>query len=502
MAFDDDQGASVADASSEAGMSIHTPTRDSNDFIALQNQAVQNVEHGIVVVNDTDGTAKVNPAAARILRIPSGFCSVRTFVSGLEALRLRSAHASSLATRMTELLTLPGAQISKWLWHVEEPTTHLRVSVTPVQTDTLEGHVWVFQDVSELFDALRSVHSLEHRLHQLLTVGDVIAFRLRRGGEFQWVSPSTMRMLGFNESAYLGRNATDHCHPADTPLFAEKVKTMRATGEPQHVAFRINDAAGRERSLEGRIFLAHDDHESIEAILSDVTSHVELENLRAQVTSAVSHEFKTPLAFMATALTMMEDGILDPSSHQGREAIDRMLSASKRLARMSDTLLTLQHLEITRTVVAGYAVNPGRLVERAALTVPVERQISIDIRDQTDDLLIHLDADLLEQAVINLVDNAVRHSPTDGVVEIVTRVDGDKVTITVRDFGPGVPKEFRSSIFEPFVRLHRDQGGVGLGLAIVDRIARLHHGSIEVGTPGDGVGSIFTLTLTDMGRRQ
>ncbi|MEN9801933.1 MAG: hypothetical protein RLZ37_1058 [Actinomycetota bacterium] len=499
MVFQHHTEANAADVSDEGGLVMSSPIWDPEATAALQSQAVHSFEHGIVVVNDSLRSAKVNPAAAEILGIPAGFCRIQDLLAGLETLRLRCANTSTLEVELSEILASPESRISKWLWHVEEPAMHLHLAVAPIRTQHLAGRVWVFQDVSDLFDALHTVHSLKHRLRNLLTEGDVIAFRLRRSGEFDWVSPSTMRILGFAEAAYLGCNATDHCHPEDVPLIVEKVKTLRATREAQQVAFRVKDASGKVRSLEGRIFLAHDDPENIEVIMSDVTSHIELQHLRAQVTSAASHEFKTPLAFMSTALTMMEDGILDPTSQEGREAIYRMLSASGRLARMSDTLLTLQHLEITRSIVVGDSINPGRLVEQAVFTIPIERNITIDLRDHSDDICVHLDADLLEQAVINLVDNAVRHSPTNGVVEIVTRADGRTITISVRDRGPGVEEKFRRSIFEPFVRLNRDRDGAGLGLAIVQRIAHLHRGSIDVGVPDDGIGSIFTMTLTDLG---
>lgn len=467
--------------------------------MALQTQAVREVEHGIVLVNESTRTAHVNPVAARILRIPDGTCRIESFRLGLGLLMQRSSNAPELEVEMYRLLASPESRISKWLWHLTDPPCHLHVSVAPLKADGIRGRVWVFHDVSELFDALRRVERLEHQLNHLLTEGDVIAFRLRRGGVFEWVSQSTVRMMGFSADEYIGRNATEFCHPGDVPMFYQTVKELRSTGRPQNIGIRVSDSGGRLRHLEGRVFLAQDDRDCLDVILSDVTSHVELEELRTKLTSVANHELKTPLAFMTTGLAMLEDGTIDASSQDGREVVDRMHSAAVRLARMSDDLLGLQKMEITRSAVAHTAVPVHETVARAVSIVLPERGISVEVGDSSNGVLRFVDPDLLQQAVINLVVNAIHHSPDNAIVDVEVMIDGDLTTITVRDRGPGVPEESRDAIFQPFVRRRGDRHGAGLGLAIVDRIAKVHRGSASVSDPDDGVGSVFVLTLNDLG---
>lgn len=499
MAFSSHFGADVADGSQEHPAEPQRSAWSAKITFAMQSQSVHNVAHGIVFVDVTDDTAQVNPAAACILDMPAGPCARDAFLSRLDALRLRCSNAPAIAVEMSRILANPESRLEKWLWCVTDPFSHLHLSLAPLAADGRYGQVWVFYDVSELYDALHIVQKLEHRLNRLLTEGDVIAFRLRRGGAFEWVSRSTLRMMGFEESTYLGRNATEFCHPEDTPLFVETVKILRATGRSQQIGFRVRDNFGQMRSLEGRVFLAHDDQESLEVIMSDVTSHVELQQLRARVTSAASHELRTPLAFMTNGLELLEDGTIDVSTETGREVVDRMHMAARRLARMSGDLLGLQTLEITRTAVANTPVAIFEIVHRAALTVAPERGVRVVTHDDTNAAMCYVDGDLLQQAVINLVSNAIRYSPDDSTVDVGVAVADAQVVVTVHDRGPGIPEESRSIIFQPFVRLNGDRSGAGLGLAIVHRIAQLHRGSIAVTSPNDGPGSVFTLVLHDLG---
>lgn len=471
----------------------------ADDALRIQNLALQAVEHGVVLVNDAMRTAYVNHAAAHLLDMPAGYRPAEDFRSKLEDLRRSASNATSLAIEMSELLGAPEARISGWPWHFNVPSMHLHLSSTPIKTDSVRGRVWVFLDVSDLYRALQSVEQFEHRLENLLTEGDVIAFRLRRGGYIEWISQSAKRIMGYDREKFIGRHAGEFCHPDDVPTFRSTSGRLRATGEPQPVGFRMPDASGTVRSFEGRAFLAKDGSDAVDIVLSDVSNHVEVARLRSLMMSTASHEFKTPLAFMTTGLAMIEDGTINPATDEGRDVLDRMYAASLRLARMTESLVGMQSLEITRTAVADRPMSLARCVTRAAFSVPAERNVHVAVTDESDGRLRFIDEDLLEQAVINLVDNAVRHSPDDGLVEVVVKTDEESITVTVRDHGTGIPMEARDRIFQPFVRSNDRHRGMGIGLAIVERVAALHHGSVTIHDPEDGVGSEFRLILQEIG---
>ncbi|MCB1759754.1 MAG: sensor histidine kinase [Gammaproteobacteria bacterium] len=117
---------------------------------------------------------------------------------------------------------------------------------------------------------------------------------------------------------------------------------------------------------------------------------------------------------------------------------------------------------------------------------------------EIDEAWLPADAGLLERALINLLENAIRYSPADSNVRLRLQVDDGALTCTVQDWGPGIPKENLELIFEPFQRLPRTQGiyrgGTGLGLAFVRVVAEKHGGSIEVESAPEQ-GSLFRLRL-------
>jgi signal transduction histidine kinase len=486
------------DLASWTGASAVSLTWSADDALAMQQQAMQVVEHGVILVNDITHVANVNPVAARFLEISAGLCNDGEFVCGLDRLRQRASNTESLGEQMSLLNAHPESRISNWIWHFPESAMHLSFATAPLIAESMRGRVWVIHDVTALFGALQTVSRLEHRMKDLLTEGDVIAFRLRPGGVFDWISPSTMRMMGYDDTVFIGSNAKDFCHPDDMSIFVRTVQRLRTTGLPQRVAFRVPDSGGNLRTLEGRMFLSKDGSGCIDAILSDVSSYIELERLRHLMVSAASHEFKTPLAFMTTGLAMLEDGTLNPSTDEGRDVLDRMYSASLRLARMSESLLGLHKIEITRLAVVEGPTSVSHCVARAARSVPTERGIAVHIEDRSGGTVQRFDQDLIEQAVINLVDNAVQHSPDGGVVDVITDCRAEETTIIVRDRGDGISVDDRDRIFEPFIRLTRHRHGSGLGLSIVRRVAELHGGSVVVRDPNDGPGASFVLTIRDL----
>jgi signal transduction histidine kinase len=112
--------------------------------------------------------------------------------------------------------------------------------------------------------------------------------------------------------------------------------------------------------------------------------------------------------------------------------------------------------------------------------------------------LVEADPQRIEQVLVNLLDNALRHSPKSGVIFLAVSCDLRFLTITIRDTGPGIPESALPHIFERFYRVDRarsrDQGGTGLGLAIARNLVENHHGKLSAGNHTDG-GAIFTVQI-------
>jgi len=121
----------------------------------------------------------------------------------------------------------------------------------------------------------------------------------------------------------------------------------------------------------------------------------------------------------------------------------------------------------------------------------------IDIRVSPELPPLHVQPALLEQALFNVIENAVRVSPVDAAVDVAADADAGAVRIAVRDRGPGIPEAERERVFERFYSVARGDArrGTGLGLAIARGVLRAHGGGIAVGEGDDGVGTVFTMQL-------
>jgi two-component system sensor histidine kinase KdpD len=214
--------------------------------------------------------------------------------------------------------------------------------------------------------------------------------------------------------------------------------------------------------------------------------------LPATLLAAVAHDLRAPLAAIKAAVSAL---LHDPAlpAEERRALLAAIDSETDRLAGLMGQLLDLSRLE-------GRSVQPARdwhdvaellaeLVqrldprrERVVLHVPAERPLG------------YFDYPLVERAVSQLVDNALKYSPPAAPVEVAARIEGGRLWITVADRGPGIAPAERERIFERFYRLSAGGAGLGLGLTIARGLARAHGGDVTVAERAGG-GSVFTLWL-------
>ncbi|TVS21056.1 MAG: PAS domain-containing sensor histidine kinase, partial [Planctomycetaceae bacterium] len=173
-----------------------------------------------------------------------------------------------------------------------------------------------------------------------------------------------------------------------------------------------------------------------------------------------------------------------------------------RLNSIIEDLLTLARIEqdVEKVEIVLQSGRVASVLEAAVNTCRLkadEQQVRLEIQCDPE-LTASINAALLEQAVVNLVDNAVKYSPPDSTVRLIARRDADGLVIQVQDQGGGIGEEHLSRIFERFYRVDRarsrELGGTGLGLAIVKHIAQAHGGRADVeSTVGEG--SVFSIRL-------
>ena len=201
-------------------------------------------------------------------------------------------------------------------------------------------------------------------------------------------------------------------------------------------------------------------------------------------TSDASHELRTPLTIIKGQIEVALQRERDDESY--RQVLQSVNEEIDRLIRLAGSLLTLTRADAGRIPLSFESVDVESLVAGSVEHVrPRAVQKGVDLRlDTGDPITIAGDEDLLLQLVLNLLDNAVKYTPSGGQVLAGWKVDGQGVELRVQDTGIGIPSEHISHIFDRFYRVDkarsRDEGGVGLGLSIARWIAEAHGGSINV----------------------
>ncbi len=236
-------------------------------------------------------------------------------------------------------------------------------------------------------------------------------------------------------------------------------------------------------------------------VLHDVTHLRRLEMSRRDFVANVSHELKTPITSIKGFVeTLLAGALQEPEN--ARNFLGIVSRQTDRLNEIIDDLLSLSRIEQDAEQGRVF-LTAGRL--KAVLDSAIQiceakaaaKEISIRL-NCPDQLRARINAPLLEQALVNLIDNAVKYSPGGSAVQVEALRDDAEVVVRVRDQGVGIEKSQLDRIFERFYRVDagrsRKIGGTGLGLAIVKHIAQAHHGRVMVeSTPG--AGSLFSLHL-------
>ena len=237
-------------------------------------------------------------------------------------------------------------------------------------------------------------------------------------------------------------------------------------------------------------------------VINDVTNLKRLENMRRDFVANVSHELKTPITSIEGFAETLLDGALD-SPEDARRFVEIIAKQSKRLHAIIEDLLALSRLEQENeqtelVLTEEKVIKPlRRAIETCGLKA-AEKKIGIELVAD-DDLTANLNGPLLEQAVTNLIVNAIKYSDEGGKVLVrAEQRDGETIAIEVQDFGAGVAAQHLPRLFERFYRSdaarNRKVGGTGLGLAIVKHIVQAHGG--EVGVISEvGKGTTFTILL-------
>lgn len=310
-------------------------------------------------------------------------------------------------------------------------------------------------------------------------------------------NPGAERVLGLKQEEVLNRSldTIDGCQQL-AALFRE----VMDTGEQRSGEFAI---------VEGKIFilarvapLRQKENEiyGTVGVLQDITEFKKLDNLRRDFIANVSHELRTPLTSIQGFVEALIDGMANDKSVQ-EQYLDVIHRESLRLGRLTQDLLDLALLESKKVNWEITPIDASALFNRVLIKLkPQLEEKKVKVKQETDcGLPMFLgNRDRIDQVMINLLHNAITFSPPEGIINLQASLSGEKVKISIRDQGPGIPPADLPYIWDRFYRVEKSRsralGGTGLGLSIVKHIIENHGGQVAVESQV-GAGSTFIFAL-------
>jgi two-component system phosphate regulon sensor histidine kinase PhoR len=281
------------------------------------------------------------------------------------------------------------------------------------------------------------------------------------------------------------------------PVLREILARVVTTGETLKQRLTLPAAEGRAFEVQAAPLRVAGGRGAI-AILHDISDLERLERVRKDFVANVSHELRTPLtAIRGYTETLLEGALEDQENN--RKFLEIIKNHAIRLNSIASDLLALSELESGKAPAEQEPVSVRAAIEAALRSVEGEarsRRVKL-IRGRVEDVAVLGERVQLEQALVNLLTNAVKFNRPDGEVRVeVTRTKDDEVSVTIADNGIGIPSADLPRLFERFYTVDRarsrEMGGTGLGLSIVKHIVERMHGRVTVESQL-GKGSVFTI---------
>lgn len=329
-------------------------------------------------------------------------------------------------------------------------------------------------------------HFFEHTL-DLLFITDV-------DGRFERVNPAFTELLGYAEDTLLSRRLTDLVHPDDLQATVSALDRLRDSTEAHSFENRIECTDGSTRRIAWRI-TPDPTGDWLYGTARDATREREIDRLKDEFVSVVSHELRTPLTSIRGSLGLAlkaKDDLPDQTAHLLEIAEEN----SERLEMLVDDILDVEKIASGDLDFHPELLTAGDILADVAdgnRTFAEQYDVTLEVRDRSDQVSIRVDPDRLFQILTNFTSNAIKYSPEGERVTLAAQPvdDGAAVRISVTDRGEGIPKSFRDQLFDRFTQADasttRRRQGTGLGLSIAKALAEQMGGEIDFVTElGEG----------------
>ncbi len=446
-----------------------------------------------IITRDFDGIIDYsNPAAATLF----GFSDSAV----MHGLSMRSLYPDDNAYETDKQLCVEAMREGAWngeitLQKLDGQPIVVDMSIFPIYAPdgAFMSYATVLRDSTERRRLLNATQQSNARFEAILEATEDGIIVWDKSGRIVMVNAAASRLLNTAPEALIGLTQADlaRTHPlvvaaanADEGERIEFLADVRRIGRCRNLPWHSNRASG---------FLT---------VIYDITSQVELEQSREELTSMLIHDLLGPLTGIVGGIEMVRDMIVEGES---QERVLRFLEMAQRNANLlldtANSLLDIAQLESGRMNLTYTPLEAGVLLADATgmfENIAHAAGISINVSCEANLPSLLVDAGMIRRALTNLLDNALKFTPGGGQVSIAATREGENlVRFSVSDTGPGIPEAYRWRIFEKYVQVPEQEGrrrGKGLGLVFCRLVAEAHQGRVWV-EPRPGGGCVFVLTV-------
>jgi PAS domain S-box-containing protein len=467
------------------------------------------------LVTDTSGVIQeANQAAATLLGVRQNFLLGKPLATYID-----TAEKSRFYTYLGQLEHVSTRQVCEFTF---APQNQSRVpgqlTVSTIQ-DEVSGQVsgirWLIQDISDRRQTELARQESEERLHLAIKAArlGIWECNLRTNQEI-W-SDESEALYGFSPGSFDGRTETflECIHPDDREIVMQSAqeiipqegehqlefRVVQPNGSIRWIASRgraIYDETGQAMRLIGVEIDITDRKQAEQDILNALETEKQLNELKSRFVGTISHEFRTPLTTIRTAIELLEH--YEWSIEERQEYYQQIHTAIEHMTQLLEDVLLIGRLEAERLPFSPQELDLAAFCEHliTELNLSCLDAPSLVLIQQGAALPVWFDPKLLRQILSNLLSNAIKYSPADSTVYLDLNYQAEQVVVQVRDQGIGIAPAEQERIFEAFYRATNAESipGTGLGLSIVKRCVELHGGHISVRSELGG-GTEFTIVL-------
>lgn len=313
-------------------------------------------------------------------------------------------------------------------------------------------------------------------------------------------SPATRKVWGYSEEDLLGKRLAEMIDSSDWGETQKHLADIRQTQSQRDIENKVRTAYGNTIDMIWNVNWSQEE-QSYFCVVHDISERRQLEKLKRDFMSMITHDIRSPINSVLGFLTLLEESVYGQLNERGMKKLRATEQSISLAVRLISDLLTLEKDDSGMLTLEVKNTKSFALMERTQNVVKALAEAKgITVQLTGSDLPLCADEDRLVQVLVNLLGNAIKFSPKDATITFASEQQPGRVIFSVKDQGPGIKPENLSAVFDRYKQLSAEdatvRGGTGLGLAIAKAIVEKHNGEIYAESDGKN-GSRFVVDLPD-----